>query len=417
MKKNLHLKKLSVFLILILFMYSATAEILVDGVYYNIKSANTVEVTCRGFDENGTDGWMYFTSEKLYTGNIRIPSTITYNHLTYSVTAIGDDAFAGSKLLTTLILPSSVVTIGSGVFSLCNSLASIQVEEDNPVFFSENDILYKKNPVSLFYVPRNIQGDVEMNSEITSIPSSAFQYCSGITSVTIPDKVTSIADGAFNSCTALTEVNFSTTGKVATIGVQAFGKCSGLMLVNIPASVTTIEASAFVNCNNLTYLLFNEGLKTIGKMAFYGCESISSVQLPSTLLSIGDKAFDLCENLATVKNKTDFVLELKSETYGCVAKYATEIINEDELTGTFDIAENRDIKIWYNSTADEVFAEIKDFMGNDYVCEIYSLRGDLIEKQRIVSSLTQIDMSKVKGLFFVLITENGGNLYTTKVSK
>jgi hypothetical protein len=708
MKRNLYLEKLSVSLIFLLFTYSAKAEILVDGIYYNIKNTNTVEVTCRGYGDNGSDGWMYFTADELYTNNVRVPSTITYNNLTYSVTAIGNDAFAGSKLLNTLILPSSVVTIGNGVFSLCNSLSSIQVEENNTVFFSENGILYKKNPVSLFYVPRNIQGDMELNSEITTIPSSAFQYCSGVTSVTIPANVTSIADGAFNSCTALTEINFSNTGKLATIGVQAFGKCSALMLINIPASVTTIEASAFINCNNLTYLLLNEGLKTIGKMAFYGCESISSVQLPSTLLSIGDKAFDLCENLATVINKTDFALQLKSETYGCVAKYATQIIKDDEvdleaikdsiaaivpsgsqvyrygynelsetdqamydyiletlcrfdankaagsiyhrvdfdlegqgfttdlyslmymliriyrdvpemyilnsiprqdagtgtyygrieavhnpesylndltqieticndiianitdgmstyeklkvlhdglidwadygglasaysgdikgaflerkavcegfsraflllcqkvgipclyvsgslstntvtdtwvnhawnyvqvdgkwylvdittdggflghtfytgflrgqdyfdtnyklttttgnnentdngiysvlpklasttyeekLTGTFDIAENRNIKVWYHSTADQVFAEIKDFSSKDYVCEIYSLRGDLIEKQRIVNSLTQIDMSKVKGLFFVVITEKGGNLYTTKVLK
>lgn len=708
MKRNLYLEKLSVSLIFLLFMYSATAEILVDNVYYNITSANTVEVTCRGYGDNGTDGWMYFTAGELYKGNVRIPSTITHNNLKYSVTAIGNDAFAGSKLLNTLILPSSVLAIGSGAFSLCNSLSSIQVEENNIVFFSENGILYKKNPVSLFFVPRNVQGDLEMNSEITTIPSSAFQYCSGITSVTIPDNVTTIADGAFNSCTTLTEINFSNTGKLTTIGVQAFGKCSELMLVNIPASVKTIEASAFVNCNNLTYLLLNEGLQTIGKMAFYGCESISFVELPSTLLSIGDKAFDLCENLATVKNKTNFVLELKSETYGCVAKYATQIIKDDEvdleaikdsiaaivpsgsqvyrygynelsetdkamydyiletlcrfdankaagsiyhrvdfdlagqgfttdfyslmymltriyrdvpemyilnsiprqdevtgayygriaavhnpesylnelvridticneiianitdgmstyeklkvlhdglidwtdygglasaysgnikgafleqkavceglsraflllcqkagipclyvsgrlhtntvtdtwenhawnyvqvdgkwylvdittdggfpgqsfytsflrgqdyfdanykltntsgvnentnngiysvlpklasttyeekITGTFDIAKNRNVKVWYNSTADQVFAEIKDFSSKDYHCEIYSLGGHLIEKRRIESSLTPIDMSKVKGLLFVVITENGGKLYTTKVLK
>jgi hypothetical protein len=81
---------------------------------------------------------------------------------------------------------------------------------------------------------------------VTSIGSSAFRSCSGLTSISIPYSVTSIGSSAFRSCSGLTSVNIPSS--VTSIGDYAFGNCGGLTSVNIPSSVTSIGSYAFYKC-------------------------------------------------------------------------------------------------------------------------------------------------------------------------
>lgn len=305
-----------------------------DGVYYNLTTGNSVEVTFRGDEE---DGWMYYSDDELYVGDVVIPDSVTYNGATYAVTAVGNDAFAGSKLMASLVLPATVSKIGSGAFSLCNGLSSIVVDEDNASFFSLNSILYQY-PNTIFFVPRNIQGDVELYADVTAIPSAAFQNCAGITSITLPDGVKTIADGAFNACTGLNDIFFN--DGVVSIGEHAFSKCANLSVVNIPSSVQKIGAAAFTNCDNLIYLILNEGLISIGKMAFYSCPNVVGVALPSTLTSIGDQAFDLCYSLDVVMNNSSLDVKVGDRGNGCVAYYASEVIGNSTAAGLSDAAGN-----------------------------------------------------------------------------
>ncbi|MBQ2968795.1 MAG: leucine-rich repeat domain-containing protein [Bacteroidaceae bacterium] len=78
---------------------------------------------------------------------------------------------------------------------------------------------------------------------VTSIGHSAFSYCSGLTSVTIPEGVTSIGSSAFSGCSCLTSVTIPEG--VTSIGSYAFSGCSSLTSVTIPESVTSIEDNAF----------------------------------------------------------------------------------------------------------------------------------------------------------------------------
>ena len=83
-----------------------------QGIYYNISSDKTVEVTNHDFE---------------YTGIVRIPSSVTYNGTVYSVTSIGDAAFQFCFGLTSIEIPNSITSIGDYAFVGCTGLTSIEI--------------------------------------------------------------------------------------------------------------------------------------------------------------------------------------------------------------------------------------------------------------------------------------------------
>ena len=90
----------------------------VNGIYYNKNADGTsVTVTYRG------DSYDAYSDE--YSGNVVIPSSVTYSGNTYAVTSIGDEAFRGCDGLTSITIPNSVTSIGSGAFYSCRGLTSI----------------------------------------------------------------------------------------------------------------------------------------------------------------------------------------------------------------------------------------------------------------------------------------------------
>ena len=133
---------------------------------------------------------------------------------------------------------------------------------------------------------------------VTSIERSAFCYCSGLTSVTIPDSVTSIGMSAFSGCSGLTSVTIPDS--VTSIGEGAFGGCRGLTSVTIPASVTNIGNGAFSNCRGLTSVTIPDGVTRIGDSTFYYCIGLTSVTIPASVTSIGEHAFSWCHGLTSV---------------------------------------------------------------------------------------------------------------------
>ena len=89
----------------------------------------------------------------------------------------------------------------------------------------------------------------DMLDEYTRIGGFAFEKCTGLTSVTIPNSITSIRNGAFWKCDSLTSITIPDS--VTRIGCYAFEKCTSLTSVTIPSGVTSIGCCAFLYCNNL----------------------------------------------------------------------------------------------------------------------------------------------------------------------
>lgn len=99
-----------------------------------------------------------------------------------------------------------------------------------------------------------------------------------------------------------TEVTYkSKTLKVVRIGSSAFEACTRLTEIELPESLTDIEDYAFYCCISLTSIKWPESLTDIGYLAFYGCTSLTSIKLPESLTKIGNSAFYRCTSLSKIE--------------------------------------------------------------------------------------------------------------------
>ena len=114
----------------------------------------------------------------------------------------------------------------------------------------------------------NISGKLVISENVTSIGDSAFNLCTNITEVTIPNSLTSIGDSAFGECFSLTSVTIGNS--VTSIGNRAFDFCHGITEITIPNSVTSIGNSAF-RFTGLTEVNIPNSVTSIGTNAFQQC--------------------------------------------------------------------------------------------------------------------------------------------------
>ena len=164
--------------------------------------------------------------------------------------------------------------------------------------------------------------------KVTSIGKFAFDNCTDLTSVTIPNSVTSIGYAAFSVCSGLTSVTIPNS--VTSIGRSTFYGCSGLTSITIPNSVTTIGISAFSSCSGLTSVTIPNSVTSIESTAFYGCSGLTSITIPNSVKSIGSNAFDgvdfptvvsLIENPFKITGKTSDSRTFSQNTFNNATLY------------------------------------------------------------------------------------------------
>ena len=157
--------------------------------------------------------------------------------------------------------------------------------------------------------------------------SGAFQGCSQLTKVTLPESLESIGDYAFYSCDGLTSINLSGCANLTTIGDNAFYNCSTLKEIILPEKLTTIKAGAFQSCSNLTSInLEDTEVKTIGNNAFSDCSSLKTVTLPSSVGTIGSSAFHICTSLTSINLGDTGIEAIEDQTFSLCTSLKTVIL-------------------------------------------------------------------------------------------
>ncbi len=325
-------------------MYQSPGDVLYSGSVLVQYPANKAETGGRYSIQAGTTE----IGPAAFNGCSKLVTIDT----TGTLVRIGDNAFKGCTSLTDITIPEKVVKIGNNAFYHCTSLTKFTVT-NNPYYHAENDVLYSKQdnkPVTLIQYPLGrtnssfslpdsvtvIQDNafynctklvslflVNGNNSLKEIGSSAFENCTGLTEITIPQGVTDINYNAFHGCTSLTAFRVDAPNETS----DNFSTFEGVLfnadkdkLIQYPAGrndtsyiipfgVTRIEDKAFYQSKKLESLSFLEkgrsSLQWIGESAFEGCEKLEKADIPSEVTHIGKNAFHRCSELTGIDMKFD----------------------------------------------------------------------------------------------------------------
>lgn len=194
-----------------------------------------------------------------YSGSrkyITIPSTVSYNGVSFTVRAIGSKAFYKYTKLKSVEIPSTVVAIGYRAFYRCTNLKQIT-----------------------------------LHNGLQTIDNQAFLRCYDLKSLDIPDTVTRIKTSAFAYCDALEDVNLG--AGLEAIYSKAFYKCSSIKEIKFPNNVIAVGTKAFYRCTSLKKVSFGYSVQKIKGKAFYGCYNIYKIDFKTyEAPDIYNKAFE-----------------------------------------------------------------------------------------------------------------------------
>ncbi len=282
----------------------------IDGMYYKkLDGSSNVEVMA--------------PSSSKYADNITIPEKISWQGLSYNVTAINASAFSGCTGLTSITIPAGVATIADNTFAGCTALtkAVLSAETIGIGAFSGCAAL----------------SELSFSSNLTAIGTNAFNGCSALTTLTLPAKVATIGEGAFAGCSnigeiwtmateppacgtdALKGIDRATTKLYVPVnGTAAYSAASpwneftisgerdtsgesvifvgGIYYLTVNENEAAVTSSpdgytgAIVIPSSIRYNTIDYKITAIGANAFQ-YDEVTSVKMPETITAIGDYAF------------------------------------------------------------------------------------------------------------------------------
>lgn len=236
-------------------------------------------------------------------------SSLTSIIIPETVTEIGESAFEDCSSLTSITIPKNVTYIGKNAFRGCISITSIIVDKDNPRYDSRNNCnaIIWKNTLKLgcqnSFIPQGV----------TSIADGAFEDCTSLESINIPDSVTHIGQKAFYNTGIYN--NNSNWSK----GFLYIDKC----LIAVKEIKQRNLHSNLQFEHYPTQCIVNEGTLVIGDYAFKECEHLVDITLPKSIITIGNHAFDGCITLRII-NIPDGIQHI-----GFCAFNKTELYSDD----------------------------------------------------------------------------------------
>lgn len=253
----------------------------------------------------GDDDQAYFSAvPKTVAGTLEIPAKICG----LPVDRVGRYAFNNCYLLKSVVIPKSVVEIGSCAFFACEALESVSISDGVKVI--EDEAFRGCASLRNLSIPGSVRAvgqsvclqcssleAVSLCVGLPEIPFSMFAHCYSLKSISIPQSVTNIGAYAFQNCESLESIEIPYG--VTTIAQQTFHNCYALRSVVIPSSVSTIGLYAFEWCKSLGGVKIPTSVKTIDLGAFYYCSSLASVEIPGGV-SIGSWAFKYCSSLESI---------------------------------------------------------------------------------------------------------------------
>ena len=202
-------------------------------------------------------------------------------------------------------------------------LKEINVSPDNPVYSSENGILYNKDKTELLLCPADcVATSIVIPNTVTHILSNAFEYCNKIESISMSDSVTSIGDEAFCYCSSLR--NLTLSNNLVYFGEGNIPDSPVPLLQPRALEFNTYDGASYLGSTTNPYLVLVSGsnntssihsnCRLIYEGAFYGCSSLTSIVIPNNVISIGDRAFYSCSSLESV-TFTDSVRSIGKEVF------------------------------------------------------------------------------------------------------
>lgn len=227
-----------------------------------------------------------------YARDNQLPFVIYSNEFDYEITFDEKENVILTKYTGTdeeVVIPETIVgrkviQIGKDSFKSNNTIRKVDLRNTQ----------IQEIGMTAFANSNNLQ-EILLSETLVEIGTGAFERCTSLTNVTIPNSVISMKDGAFANCTNLKSVSLSE--KLTIIENDVFFGCTKLEKVQIPKGVTDIKERAFKRATNLTQITLPETLLKIADEALAECKSLREIQLPNSVVNIEGMPFKNSPNV------------------------------------------------------------------------------------------------------------------------